>query len=117
MRTLIFSKSIELPDDADVEIVRDDAEEYLHDLRQKQQGPIYLCGGGTFAGSLLDLGLIDILRIKRAPFLLGGGTSIFSGQVYKNPPKCLETVTYDGGFIYQEFELASKHGLQIPNAG
>ncbi|MBD0778915.1 dihydrofolate reductase family protein [Maribacter sp. ANRC-HE7] len=38
---------------------------------------VSLCGGGQFAGWLLDPGLIDILKLKMIPIILGDGISLF----------------------------------------
>jgi dihydrofolate reductase len=68
-------------------------------------GPVYLCGGGAFAGALLGWGLIDRLRVKRAPIVLGGGTRLF-GDCPVQPDLRLHAQTvYAGGYLYQEFEI------------
>ncbi|MCG8523837.1 MAG: dihydrofolate reductase family protein, partial [Pseudomonadales bacterium] len=51
--------------------------ERVNEIRQNAKSDIYLCGGGQFAGWLLDNGLIDELKIKLNPIVLGGGTKIF----------------------------------------
>ncbi len=50
MKTIVFSKSIALPEKAVVELIRDAVAEHIHSLKQTCEGPIYLCGGGRFAG-------------------------------------------------------------------
>lgn len=47
------------------------------EIRDSSPTNVYLCGGGQFAGWLLDHGLIDILKLKINPILLGGGVRIF----------------------------------------
>ncbi len=47
------------------------------DLKATEGSPIYLCGGGQFAGWLLENELIDILKIKLNPLLLGNGIRLF----------------------------------------
>lgn len=105
MKTRVFSRTIEMPDHGEVEIIRGDARVALDEIKSSGAGPIYLCGGGKFAASLLRGGMIDLLRLKRAPILLGGGTPIFDGAAFEGNAVCTETSTYDGGYLFQEFKL------------
>ncbi|MCK8483615.1 dihydrofolate reductase family protein [Aliiroseovarius sp. S2029] len=75
----IFSTTLSLPDDADVTIVRSDWRAYLDKLRAADGAPVYLCGGGQFAGWVLEQGLIDRLILKLAPLTLGAGVPLFAG--------------------------------------
>lgn len=75
----IFSTGIELPDDADVSVIRNDWLTHLTHLRSEDGTPIYLCGGGSFAGWVLAQGLIDRLILKKGPFTLGDGIPLFAG--------------------------------------
>lgn len=74
-------------------------------LRKAASGPIYLCGGGSFAGALMSAGLIDRLRLKRAPILLGGGTRLFDHVTHTHDVSILQTRSYDDGYVFQEFEV------------
>ncbi|WP_371168241.1 dihydrofolate reductase family protein [Aliiroseovarius sp. 2305UL8-7] len=76
----IFSTGIELPDGADVTVVRDDWLDRLNELRSEDGKPIYLCGGGVFAGWVLAQGLIDRLVLKKVPITLGAGIPLFAGN-------------------------------------
>jgi len=105
MRCLVFSKRIDLPATANVDIVREGAAESVRALKEKSKGPIYLCGGGAFAGSLLKQGLIDRLRLKRAPIFLGDGVRLFGDTIANIDVKLRESKLYDNGVLYQEFEL------------
>lgn len=105
MRTLVFSDRLALPETRAVEVVRGNATLHLRTLAAGEGRDIYLCGGGRLAGSLLSAGLIDVLRIKRAPILYRTGTPLFSGVA--NPPnlRLTETRDYGGGFRYEEYAL------------
>ncbi|MCK8464907.1 dihydrofolate reductase family protein [Aliiroseovarius sp. S1339] len=74
----IFSTSINLPDGADVSVVRSDWPAHLENLRAARGKPIYLCGGGQFAGWLVQQGLIDRLILKKSPITLGAGIALFA---------------------------------------
>lgn len=104
VQTLVFSQSLQMPEDAALEIVRGDAVRKVAALKRVHDA-IYLCGGGVFAASLAQAGLIDRLRLKRAPVFLGAGTPLFAGGL---APKAthLSTQTYPGGILFEEYDLA-----------
>ena len=106
MHSVVFSRHIDLPADAEVEIVRRNTAERIEQLRRNGTGPMYLCGGGQFAGWLLSLGMIDKLRLKRAPVFLGGGTRLFGDRTEGFDVRLLESKLYEDGFLYQEFDLS-----------
>lgn len=62
-----------------------------------------LCGGGQFAGWLLDHGLIDILKLKLNPIVLGGGIPLFSASNTHVNWKLQTTEKYDGGLQIMTF--------------
>lgn len=105
MKTIVFSKSIALPEGADVIVTQEDATDHVRSLKQSCEGPIYLCGGGRFAGSLLSFGLIDRLHLKRAPIFLGDGVRLFGDQTQTPDTILVDSKLYPTGVLYQEFDL------------
>ncbi|MGP1354784.1 MAG: dihydrofolate reductase family protein [Parasphingopyxis sp.] len=105
MRTLVFSQSLSLPEDSDVEIVRHDARDHVAALKSSSDGPIYLCGGGEFAGWALSEGLVDLLRLKRAPIFLGSGTRLFGDHAPGCDAELRQSKLYPDGMLFQEFAL------------
>lgn len=104
MRTVVVSKSLELPSDSAVEVWSALTRERVSALKTQVDGPIYLCGGGQFAGAMLDLALIDRLCLKRAPVLMGAGTPLFDGTA--RPMLKLESEThYKNGYVFQDFTV------------
>jgi dihydrofolate reductase len=69
-------------------------------LKQQTGTDIYLCGGGQFAGWLLENDLIDVMKIKLNPLLLGQGVRLFGNSTKFVQPRLVDTCLYD-------------HGLQI----
>ena len=105
MTCVVFSRGIDLPADSEVEVVRQGAEAHVGQLRTRCDGPLYLCGGGRFAGWLLSLGLIGMLRVKRAPIFLGGGTVLFGDNTDGFDARLNSSKLYDDGVLFQEFDL------------
>lgn len=74
----IFSQSLDFEEKHDqVNVVKASQLDYLQDLRESQGSPIYLCGGGAFAGFLLKQQLIDEVILKQNPIIYGTGISLF----------------------------------------
>lgn len=102
----VFSQTLDLPKSSGVMIVHDTLQTHADALKQELDGPICLCGGGSLASSLLEAGLIDILRLKRAPIILGDGVPLFSGYSEIASLRHRETKHYEDGYPYQEFQVA-----------
>ncbi|MEP3278474.1 MAG: dihydrofolate reductase family protein [Stappiaceae bacterium] len=105
MKTFVFSKTLQCPVNSEITVVRSPGAMNLQQLKETSQGPIYLCGGGAFAGSLLSDGLIDQLRLKRAPIILGGGVRLCGHHPVCARPVPMKTKVYDNGYVFQEFQL------------
>ena len=100
MQHFIISTSLSFEkQDESLYIIKPDLSE-IRKIREQSGTDIYLCGGGQFAGWLLDNQQIDILKIKLNPLLLGSGVSLF-GPCKRS--LCLKLLSQDS------FE----HGLQI----
>ncbi|MEM9674583.1 MAG: dihydrofolate reductase family protein, partial [Bacteroidota bacterium] len=52
----------------------------VEEIRENATTDIYLCGGGQLAGWLLENSLIDQLKIKLNPIVLGSGTKLFGSS-------------------------------------
>ncbi len=69
----------------------------VDEITKDSKGNIYLCGGGIFAGWLLDNNRIDEVKIKLNPIILGGGTKLFGESTAAANLKLQSTDSYDGG--------------------
>lgn len=103
MRTFVFSQSLKIPEKSQIELLSSVSESALKQIQQLSDGPIYLCGGGEFAGSLLSAGLIDQVILKRAPVIYGGGTQLFGNCTNTLNLSRLSTKIYDNGYMLEEF--------------
>lgn len=105
MKSVVFAKSLDLPEASDVDRRAASDLASIEAVRSQSPGPIYLCGGGAFAGSLLEMGQIDVLRLKRAPIILGGGVPLFGDTSLSPALEHIETRLYDDGYLFQEFRF------------
>ncbi len=79
LKTYVFSHDLQLPETSEVTVVPSIDGFDFTALRANASAPVYLCGGGAFAGAMLTLGLIDQVILKRNPIILGGGVKLFEG--------------------------------------
>jgi dihydrofolate reductase len=99
MRHLVFSRSLRFGPDAQVEVVGRDEAACVEGLKAEGGTDIYLCGGGAFAGFLLDRGLIDRVVIKLNPVVLGRGIRLFGGSNRKARLDLVSSKPYGNGVL------------------
>ena len=75
IKTYVFSRT--LKEAEDVEIVSENAVEFVSDLKARDGKEICLMGGGDFAKTLFEAGLIDEIGFNIHPVLLGQGIPLF----------------------------------------
>ena len=72
MQAYVFSRTLR-PSDCPGAIVSDNPKQTLSTLKNQDGKDIWLFGGGSLFGSLLELGLVDSVEVAVIPILLGGG--------------------------------------------
>ncbi|NEE03397.1 dihydrofolate reductase family protein [Phytoactinopolyspora halotolerans] len=78
MEQYVVSGTLGRIDDSSVEVVEQDPVGLVRRLKQEATSDIWLCGGGTLAGTLFDE--IDELILKSYPVLAGAGVPVISGD-------------------------------------
>lgn len=105
MTHFIFSNSLTFQDVHEkVKVVPLKIEEVVN-LKQQNGTDIYLCGGGQFAGWLFDHDLIDVLKVKLNPLILGKGVRIFGNSTKENRMHLVDTQKYDLGLQIITYSL------------
>lgn len=69
----------------------------VREIKEQASTDVYLCGGGVFAGWLLDHGLIDVLKIKLNPITLGSGVRLFGSSTQQHRWNLNDRSAYDDG--------------------
>ena len=105
METVVFSQTLDFPDTADISVRPCPSVEEIRTLAQAASGPVYLCGGGAFAGWMLENGLIDRIILKRAPCILGGGIRLFGERQPAAVFSRTDTKPYENGYLLETFEV------------
>jgi dihydrofolate reductase len=79
---------------------------FIRAMKNQSGGPIYLCGGGQLAGWMLDHELIDVLKLKLNPFIMGNGIRIFGDSSKGIKASLQSTRQYDHGLQIMTFDLS-----------
>ena len=95
--SLTFSNSLKIEKVADTVHIEKLSIDRVKEIKNSAQTDVYLCGGGELAGWLLDNNLIDQLKLKLNPIILGNGIRLFGSSNAKAKWKLIETETFDEG--------------------
>jgi dihydrofolate reductase len=74
--SFVFSRTLENVE-GDATLVRENAAEFVRQLKQKPGKDICVMGGGEFGRFLLDADLIDVVGVNIHPLLMGSGIPLF----------------------------------------
>ena len=97
MKNYIFSNSLVLgKPDPQINVKKIELKN-IDELRNQSGTDIYLCGGGKFAGWLLNNERIDILKIKLNPLIIGKGVPIFENVTTQYKTELIDQQVYDKG--------------------
>ncbi|UOQ90761.1 dihydrofolate reductase family protein [Agromyces endophyticus] len=101
LRQIVFSRSHQAEGE-NLVVTADDPVEVVRSLKAEDGAGIWLCGGGSLAGQLVDE--IDRLVLKVNPKLFGDGVPLFAGLDYR--PRGFEPVVstpHGSGVVIAEF--------------
>lgn len=110
MQHYIFSKTLSFEKQSEMVHIKPLELEEIRTLQQQPGTDIYLCGGGQFTGWLLENDLIDILKIKLNPLVLGQGTRLFGDSTKFLQPQLIETSLYEHGLQIITYSLLKDNG-------
>ncbi|MBT2757466.1 dihydrofolate reductase family protein [Mesobacillus foraminis] len=101
----IFSNSMQFDSNEEVELIKEDALGFIENLKQKEVGRIWLCGGGELAGSLLKNKLIDQLVLKVNPIIVGKGIALFGNVKAHLKLELMDIKQYSNGVIKTTYNI------------
>jgi dihydrofolate reductase len=105
MKTYVFSRTLRSIQANGVELVRDDAAEFVRELKNRPGKEICLMGGGDFARALFEADLVDEVGMNVHPVLLGSGIPMFHDPHHRVALELKETRPLDGGCIYSIYRV------------
>jgi dihydrofolate reductase len=101
----IFSESLKIDKLAENVRIEKKSIERIKEIKEDSKTDIYLCGGGQFAGWLLDNGLIDQLKLKLNPIILGNGISLFGNSKTSLVGNLIQKESFDHGLQILTYKL------------
>lgn len=105
MNHFIFSESLVLEQaQPKVNVRKHDLSE-IDKIRAQSKTDVYLCGGGIFAGWLLENEKIDILKLKINPLVLGEGIKLFGDSKKSHLLNLKESDQYENGLLINTYEI------------
>jgi len=106
MMHYIFSKTLSFNNpDEKINVIKNMHTDEIENIKNNSATDVYLCGGGIFAGWLLDNELIDILKLKVNPLILGEGVKIFGNSTKNYKLKLIRKEGYDEGLLINTYEI------------
>ncbi len=77
----------------------------IEEIKSTANTDIYLCGGGTFAGWLMENQMIDVMKIKLNPAIAGGGIPLFHGLSKSYHCKHKHTESFEDGLQILTYDV------------
>ena len=105
--TYIFSRTLTSVGHG-AQLVRDDAGEFVRQLKEKPGKGICVLGGGELAQSLLAAGVIDEVGMNVHPILLGSGVPLFRDAGRRIALELTESRVIDGGCVLSTYRVVAK---------
>ena len=96
----VFSRTLDSAPEPRVHLVRDNAADFVSNLKRQVGGEICVMGGGEFAQTLFEADLIDEVGANIHPVLLGEGLSLFRQLPRQIDLQLLQFEVLTGGCLY-----------------
>ncbi len=101
IKTYVFSRTLDKKDETeDYEIISENAEAFVRQLKEQKGKDICLMGGGNFAKTLFEAGLIDEIGFNIHPVLLGSGIPLFYKMKKQIELELIECKPFKNGCVY-----------------
>lgn len=105
LKHYIFSNTMQFESNDEVELIKSDAIGFIQNLKIKENGKLWLCGGGELAGSLIKHKLIDQLVLKINPVIIGAGIPLFGSAKPRVNLQLVDTKQYSNGIVKTTYNI------------
>jgi dihydrofolate reductase len=96
----VVSATLEDPAWNNSAVLRGDVLNEVSTLRQELNGEIVIPGSFQLVHALIEHDLVDEVRLKVFPVMLGAGARLFGQTSDKKPMRLLDTQTLEGGIVF-----------------
>jgi dihydrofolate reductase len=108
VKNYVFSRTLKASPDERVEIVSEDAAEFVRKLKAEEGKGICVMGGGLLAKSLFEADLIDEVGLNIHPVLLGSGIPLFHEMSRQIDLELAECKTFKNGCVYISYRVKKR---------
>ncbi len=105
VKNYVFSRTIKKSSSKRVEIVSEDAAEFVRRLKREEGKDICVMGGGVLAKSLFEADLIDEIGFNVHPILLGSGIPLFYEMKQQINLELLECKQLQNGCVVLSYRV------------
>ncbi|MET3195655.1 dihydrofolate reductase family protein [Gottfriedia sp. OAE603] len=96
---IVFSTTLEKAEWNNSRLVKENIEEEIKNIKKQSGKDIIILGSPRFAHHLMELDLIDVIKITISPVIIGSGLPLFKGTEYKHNLSLVENKTFNSGVI------------------
>ena len=100
----VVSSTLEDPDWNNSTVLKGDVVHEVSKLKQKLNGEIVVLASFQLVRTLMEHDLVDALRLKIFPIVLGAGERLFGATSDKRPMRLVATRTLDGDVAFLTYE-------------
>jgi dihydrofolate reductase len=105
VKNYVFSRTLKPGTNKKVQIVSDDAAEFVARLKKEEGKDICVMGGGLLARSLFEADLIDEIGFNIHPILLGSGIPLFHEMKREIDLELLDCKTLKNGCVLVTYRV------------
>ncbi len=105
MEHYIFSDSLQIDDLSNSVHIETRSLDRVKKIKENSKTDVYLCGGGEFAGWLQKHRLIDQLKLKINPIILGEGIRLFGSYTTPTKWRLVEQESFSDGLLILTYDL------------
>jgi dihydrofolate reductase len=105
IKSYVFSRTLSRDKSRGVEIVPEDAAKFVSKLKNEPGKDICVMGGGDFAKTLFEAGLIDEVGFNIHPVLLGSGIPLFHEMNRQIDLELIDCKPFKNGCVYLSYRV------------
>ncbi len=107
-QVIVASRALRQEEHPEVEIINEDLEERIRQLRAQSGKDIWLYGGGDLFAQLFTWNLVDTVEPAIIPFILGGGIPMLPLQDVRMSLTLVSHRAYPSGMVQLEYEVQKR---------
>ncbi len=105
VKNYVLSRTLKESSDRKVEIISEDAAEFIRNLKNQDGKDICVMSGGLLAKSLFEANLIDEIGLNIHPVLLGSGIPLFHDMNQQIDLELLDCKPFKNGCVFVSYRV------------